>query len=95
MKIFCVVILLFVVGCKLHNDDIEEQFPINSKLTYEVFLEAERVMKDSNYVFLQVNAQHGTEYYEPYLLFYNIKYLKLEAYCHNPGKVVSINNKTI
>lgn len=42
------------------------QFPIKSKLTYDIFIKAERVMRDSNYVILQINAQSGTEFYEPY-----------------------------
>jgi hypothetical protein len=71
------------------------QFPIKSKLTYDIFIKAERVMRDSNYVILQINAQSGTEFYEPYLLFYNTDDLKLESYHYNPGKVVSVNNKTI
>jgi hypothetical protein len=95
MKLYIFILIILLGGCKPDNNNLEKQFPIHSQLTFDKFAIAERVMIDSDYCILQINAKHGSEFYEPYLLFYNIEDLKLEAYYYNPGKVTSIKNKTI
>ncbi len=94
-KLIMSLILIKLISCDSNRHNIDKQYPCNSKLSLKIIEKSERVLLDSNYYIVQINAMESSEYYEPYLLFYNKKQLKLEFTTYNPGKVLNIKDSLV
>jgi hypothetical protein len=70
MKVLYFIFITLLLGCSSPQNKIDKEYPIGSLLKYNTLLSSERLLQDENYYIFQVNALYGTEYYEPYLLFY-------------------------
>jgi len=95
---FIYIIILafaFVNGCMFFEKKIDDLYPNGIELTFETFKKCERLIVDKNYFILQVNANYGTDRYDPYLLFYRKDDLLLEFKVYNPGKVFSVKNNLV
>lgn len=95
MKYRFILLSVFFSSCVFFKNDNDTPYPKESKLTFDVFKISERFIEDQNYYILQLNHRRNTEYYEPYILFYNKNDLRLEFSVYNPGKVISIKDSVV
>jgi hypothetical protein len=93
-RFFLYLSLAIYTSCNSPHSKILKEYPSNVRLTWDVFRKSERIIIDNNYYILQINALYKSEYYEPYLLFYNRK-KKLDFSTYNPGTVINIRDSIV